>query len=90
MGAEPGTLSLVTPLKKNGVFRFGLAHIGTQENGALTAIEEVPMTSIDKFANDVGLKSLDFIKVDVEALGGANPEGGGEQNYLPLLPDDDG
>ena len=66
MGAEQGTLSLVTPLKENGVFRFGLARIGTQEKGTLTTIEEVPMTSIDQFANDVGLKSLDSIKVDVE------------------------
>ena len=87
LGAEQGTLSLVTPLKENGVFRFGLARIGTQENGTLTAIEEVPMTSIDRFANDVGLKSLDFIKIDVEGWEAQILRGGSKtiRRYCPTM-----
>ena len=87
LGAEPGTLSLVTPLKNNGVYRFGLAHIGGQEKGASTAIEEVSMISIDQFANDVGLKGLDFIKVDVEGWEAQILKGGSEtiRRFCPTM-----
>jgi FkbM family methyltransferase len=87
LGAEPGMLSLVTPLKENGVFRFGLAHIGAQENGTLTAIEEVPMTSIDKFADEFGLKGLDFIKIDVEGWEAQILKGGRKtiRRYCPTM-----
>lgn len=87
LGAEPGTLSLVTPLKDNGVFRFGLAHIGTKENCTSTEIEEVPVTSIDEFAVDYQLKSLDFIKIDVEGWEAQILKGGSKtiRRYFPTL-----
>tara|TARA_B100000676_G_C18068257_1_gene842494 strand:- start:193 stop:951 length:759 start_codon:yes stop_codon:yes gene_type:complete len=66
LGAAPGILSLVTPIKDNGVFRFGLAYIGIRENSKFTKVEEVSVTTIDKFVVEFGLKELDFIKIDVE------------------------
>lgn len=87
LGAEPGVLSLVTPLKDNGVFRFGLAHIGTKENCTLTEIEEVPVTSIDKFAVEFKLKNLDFIKIDVEGWEAQILKGGSKtiRRYCPTM-----
>lgn len=87
LGFEPGMLSLVTPLKDNGVFRFGLAHMGTKEDFNSTEIEKVPVTSIDKFAVEFGLRSLDFIKIDVEGWEAQILRGGREtiRRYRPTL-----
>ena len=87
LGAEPGMLSLVTPLKDNGVFRFGLAHIGTKENYTSTQVEEVPVTSIDLFAVDFELKNLDFIKIDVEGWEAQILKGGSKtiRRYCPTM-----
>ena len=87
LGAAPGKLSLVTPLKENGVFRFGLAYMGVKENYKFTEVEEVPVTTIDKFAIDFGLKSLDFIKIDVEGWEAQILRGGSKtiQRYRPTL-----
>tara|TARA_B100001094_G_C18060055_1_gene734595 strand:+ start:204 stop:962 length:759 start_codon:yes stop_codon:yes gene_type:complete len=87
LGVVPGKLSLVTPVKDNGVFRFGLAYIGSKENSTSIEVEEVPVTTIDKFAIDFGLKSLDFIKIDVEGWEAQILRGGIKtiQRYCPTL-----
>jgi len=87
LGAEPGMLSLVTPLKENGVFRFGLAHLGTKENCISAETEEVTVTSIDMFAVDYGLQGLDFIKIDVEGWEAQILKGGSKtiRRYCPTL-----
>ena len=87
VGAEAGMLNLVTPLKDNGVFRFGLGHIGTKEHCSSTETEEVPVTSIDLFAVDFGLKNLDFIKIDVEGWEAQILKGGSKtiRRYCPTM-----
>ena len=69
----PGRLRLVTPMKKQGTFRYGLAHLAPVEGnaeGGDFAIEEVPLTTVDAFVAERGLDRLDFIKVDVEGWEG--------------------
>lgn len=87
LGAAPGKLCLVTPVKDNGVFRFGLAHIGAKENYKLAELEEVSVTTIDNFVSDTEIKSLDFIKIDVEGWEAHILRGGSVtiQRYCPTL-----
>ena len=64
-GAEPGTLSLSTPIKRSGSLGFGLSHLGQggEEN---VFRHEVTVETIDRFAAAKGLKRLDLIKADIE------------------------
>lgn len=69
LGDAQGTLRLVTPVKRQGTFRYGLAHMKAADAGATGdgfAEEEVPIMTIDSFAAGQGLGRLDFLKVDVE------------------------
>ena len=65
---RPGSLILHTPLKDNGTFRYGLAHMGEIDRAGPYHHQEVPVTTIDRFVADEGLQRLDFIKMDVEGL----------------------
>ena len=87
VGLTTGKLSLVTPVKENGVFRFGLAYMGVKENNSLIEVEEVIVTTIDKFAIDFGIESLDFIKIDVEGWEAQILKGGSKtiRRYCPTL-----
>ena len=87
LSSVPGKLSLVTPVKENGIFRFGLAYMGARENYEFTEVEEVSVTTIDNFAIDFGLKSLDFIKIDVEGWEAQILQGGSKtiRRYCPTL-----
>lgn len=75
---QPGNLVLHTPLKDNGTFRYGLAHMGEIDRAGLYHHQEVPVTTIDRFVADEGLERLDFIKMDVEGLEKRILEGGAQ------------
>lgn len=66
LGDKPSSLTLNTPLKPKGTFRFGLAHMSEFRESGPVHREEVALTTIDHFAADEGLQRLDFIKIDVE------------------------
>lgn len=75
---QPGSQILNTPLKDNGTFRYGLAHMGEIDRAGPYHHQEVPITTIDLFAADEGLQRLDFIKMDVEGWEMRILEGGAQ------------
>ena len=87
LGDAPGSLTLSTPLKSQGTFRFGLAHLGETRRDGPIHREVVEVTTIDHFAREEGLQRLDFIKVDVEGWEKRILEGGAETigRFRPAL-----
>ena len=85
----PGSLVLSTPLKPAGTFRFGVAHMGGQDDGKATARfrEMVEVTTLDAFAAEVGLPRLDLIKIDVEGWEMRVLEGGSDtiRRFRPVI-----
>ena len=87
LGDAPGTMTLSTPIKSYGTFKYGLAHLGERAINEAGHQEEVALTTIDDFATEAGLKRLDFIKMDVEGweyrilLGGTKTI----QRYRPIM-----
>jgi FkbM family methyltransferase len=70
LGAEPGLGVLSTPIKKRGAMGYGLASLNGA--GARDAVREaVPVVTLDRLAETLGLARLDFIKIDVEGHEGA-------------------
>jgi FkbM family methyltransferase len=65
LGDSPGEAALNVPVKKKGSVRFGLSHLGAPR-ADLALRETVPVTTIDRFASESGLRRLDFIKADIE------------------------
>ena len=62
----PGTLTLKTPLKKSGTFRYGVASLGDSAWKGVFFKEECPLFTIDGMVKKENLSRLDFIKIDVE------------------------
>jgi FkbM family methyltransferase len=62
----PGTLTLKTPLKKSGTFRYGVATLGDSEWTGVFFEEDCPLITIDDVMEEENLTRLDFIKIDVE------------------------
>ena len=62
----PGTLTLKTPLKKSGTFRYGVATLGNSSWTGDFFEEECPLITIDDVVKKENLNRLDFIKIDVE------------------------
>ncbi|MDA1088900.1 MAG: FkbM family methyltransferase [Proteobacteria bacterium] len=87
LGDAPGTLTLTTPIKSYGTFKYGLAHMGDGTNNDAGHHEQVALTTIDAFATEVGLKRLDFIKMDVEGWELRILSGGAEtiQRFRPVM-----
>ena len=84
---QPGSQVLNTPLKDNGTFRYGLAHMSEMNRAGPYHQEEVPVTTIDRFTADEGLQRLDFIKMDVQGWEMRILEGGAETitRYRPVM-----
>lgn len=87
LGDAPGTLTLSTPLKSKGTFKYGLAHMGEDDRDGNIHHEDVDMTTIDLFAKAVELQRLDFVKLDVEGWELRILKGGAEtiQRYRPVM-----
>ena len=66
LGAEPGTLTLSTPIKKSGSLGFGLSHLGGAATGGAVYSHEVTVETIDRFVAARNIARLDFIKADIE------------------------
>ena len=67
LGAAPGLVRLLTPVKASGALGFGLSHLGQpEERWARVAAELVAQTTIDSLAETLALVRLDFIKADIE------------------------
>ncbi len=65
LGAEAGTLTITTPIKRSGSFGFGLTHLGAGDE-AHAFRHEVEVDTIDRFVAARGLNRLDMIKADIE------------------------
>jgi FkbM family methyltransferase len=65
-GAELGTLTLSTPIKRSGSLGFGLSHLGQGNEGANVYSHEVAVETIDRFVASKNLTRLDLIKADIE------------------------
>jgi len=87
LGDAPGTLTLTTPIKSYGTFKYGLAHMGDNTGASDGHHEDVAMITIDDFAAEAGLKRLDFIKMDVEGWELRILKGGAEtiQRHRPVM-----
>ncbi|MBV8778970.1 MAG: FkbM family methyltransferase [Alphaproteobacteria bacterium] len=58
---------LNVPIKKSGSLGFGLAHTGQPENRwQRVASELVVQTTLDDLVARLGLRRLDFVKIDIE------------------------
>jgi len=66
LGAEPGTLTLTTPIKRSGSYGFGLSHLGGTGANGRAFRHEVEVDTIDRFVERRGLRRLDLIKADIE------------------------
>ncbi|MCH7936272.1 MAG: FkbM family methyltransferase [Proteobacteria bacterium] len=84
---QTGSQILNTPLKDSGTFRYGLAHMGEIDRAGPYHHQEVPVTTIDRFAADEGLRRLDFIKMDVQGWEMRILEGGTQTitRYRPVM-----
>jgi FkbM family methyltransferase len=87
LGDAPGTLTLTTPIKSYGTFRYGLAHMGDEATNGACHHENVALTTIDDFVTKAGLNRLEFIKMDVEGWELRILKGGTEtiQRYRPAM-----
>lgn len=65
LGAEPGTLTLTTPIKRSGSYGFGLSHLGGPDDGR-SFRHEVQIDTIDRYVERNGIARLDLIKADIE------------------------
>ncbi len=65
VGAEPGTLSLQTPIKARGSLGFGLAHLGESERSEPMHRADVRIITLDSFCAEHDLRPT-FIKADIE------------------------
>jgi FkbM family methyltransferase len=65
LGAEPGRLTLTTPIKRSGSYGFGLSHLGT-EGGGRSFRHEVEVDTIDRYVDRHRIARLDLIKADIE------------------------
>ncbi|HUN52059.1 MAG TPA: FkbM family methyltransferase [Candidatus Sulfotelmatobacter sp.] len=61
-----GAATLSLPIKRRGNLGFGLGHLGAGNDGRAVRAETVPLTTLDRFVVETGLKRLDFIKADIE------------------------
>lgn len=75
LGAQQGTTTIQTPVKRRGDMGYGLAHIGGSDADRPTVRETVLMTTLDALAATLALSRLDFIKVDIEGYEAAFVEG---------------
>ncbi len=75
LGDTESQLALSTPIKAQGSMRFGLAHMGDDPDPDMNTnpgrtverrSESVEVTTLDRFALQVGLTRLDFLKADIE------------------------
>jgi FkbM family methyltransferase len=64
-GAEPGTLTLSTPIKRSGSLGFGLSHLGAA-SGDATYSHDVTVETIDRFVRTHDIARLSLIKADIE------------------------
>ena len=67
LGSETGLATLTVPLKPSGSFGFGLSHLGApSQRWRAVAAETVPVTTLDRAVEALGIDRLDFIKADIE------------------------
>lgn len=87
LGEAKGTLTLTTPVKSYGTFKYGLAHMGEGATNGSSHHEQVALTTVDDFAAEAGLNRLDFIKMDVEGWELRILKGGAEtiQRHRPVM-----
>ena len=67
LSSDSSELTLVTPIKESGTYRFGLGRVMREsEITPLSKNEPVEATSIDVFVSANNIQRLDFIKIDTE------------------------
>jgi len=65
LGAEPGKLTLTTPIKRSGSYGFGLSRLGDARGGKAFR-HEVEVDTIDRYVERNRIARLDLIKADIE------------------------
>lgn len=68
---QEGTQLLSLPIKKSGAVGFGLSHLGGESDLADRydlKHDVVAVTTLDQFAEKVGLERLDMVKLDTEGF----------------------
>ena len=65
LSGTKGTADIHVPIKKSGKIGPGLAHLGVETNRDY-ASEPISVTTLDAWAAENQLESLDFIKCDIE------------------------
>jgi FkbM family methyltransferase len=65
-GAEPGTLTLTTPIKRSGSLGFGLSHLGSAADAGPAYSHPAPVETIDRYVAANAIDRLDLIKADIE------------------------
>ena len=65
LGAEPGRLTLTTPIKRSGSYGFGLSHLGADVGGR-SFRHEVEVDTVDRYIARHRIARLDLIKADIE------------------------
>jgi FkbM family methyltransferase len=66
LGEAIGEIDLNIPMKKNGVVKYGVSHMGDTSNYEFVKTETAQINTIDDFVDQQGLTRLDFIKADIE------------------------
>ncbi len=65
-GAEPGALTLNTPIKRSGSLGFGLSHLAEGPESGKVFSHKVAVETIDRYVAANGIARLDMIKADIE------------------------
>ncbi|MBT4889310.1 MAG: FkbM family methyltransferase [Rhodospirillales bacterium] len=87
LGDSIGEIDLVVPVKKNGVVKYGVSHMGEVGEYADVKIESVHINTIDDFVRQQELPKLDFIKADIEGWEQRMVLGGEQsiRKYMPVI-----
>ncbi len=63
---KEGEIQFNLPIKQRGNLGFGIAYLGNADGKRAARQSTVRMTTLDAFAEKVGLMRVDFIKADIE------------------------
>ena len=66
LGEREEELALKIAIKRNGVVRMGVSHLGSDDRGGTVLDEAIGVTTIDDFVGRHGIDRLDFLKADIE------------------------
>ncbi|HEY1721249.1 MAG TPA: FkbM family methyltransferase [Magnetospirillaceae bacterium] len=66
LGDKAGPSSIRMPIKRSGSFGFGLANLGTRDEGRQHVSEPIDVATLDGLVGAMGVTQVDFVKADIE------------------------